>query len=135
MGLSLLLHRNLAALGALTRASVGVRALATDRQSSTVAEATIAAEIHESLDVGLDLAAQITLDHVIGLKDLAYSGHLLLGEFTGSHSAADARLVEHLKRRTASDSIDIGEGDVQALVAREVYTGDTCHEIPDFILS
>src|SRR5439155_10261478 len=47
---------------ALARTRVGVRALAAHRQALTMAQAAIAAEIHQPLDVDRNLAPQIALD-------------------------------------------------------------------------
>src|SRR5512134_3343762 len=67
--------RRLLAQHALARplagARVGVRPLAAHRQASPVAQAAVAAEVHEALDVHRDLAAQVAFDLVLRLEDVA----------------------------------------------------------------
>ena len=55
---------HLALARALAGARVGVRALAAHRQALAVAQAAVAAEVHQALDVHRDLAAQIAFDLV-----------------------------------------------------------------------
>src|SRR5688572_15008266 len=61
----LLLHALLAGHGllrALARAGVGAGALAVHRQAPAVPDALVAADLDLALDVGGDLAAEVTLD-------------------------------------------------------------------------
>src|SRR6202023_1171919 len=51
----------------LARARVGMGALTTHRQSAAMAQAAIAAEIHQALDVHAGLATQIAFDHVVAV--------------------------------------------------------------------
>src|SRR5574343_1126031 len=50
----------------LTGTSIGTRALTTARQTLAMAEATVAAKIHEALDVHRDFTTQIALDGELG---------------------------------------------------------------------
>ena len=50
---------------------VGVGALAAHGQLAPVAKPTVAAKIHQALDVNRNLAAKIALDHVIAVDRLA----------------------------------------------------------------
>ena len=50
---------------------VGVGALAAHGQLAPVAKSTVAAKIHQALDVNCNLAAKIALDHVIAVDRLA----------------------------------------------------------------
>ena len=53
-------------LAALACAGVVLCALSADGEAIAVTDAAIAADIHQTLDVELDLAAQITFDLVVG---------------------------------------------------------------------
>src|SRR5690606_39450734 len=48
--------------GALAGTRIGVRALATNRQRAAVAQAAIAAQVHQPLDIHRNFATQIALD-------------------------------------------------------------------------
>jgi len=47
-----------------------VCALATNRQITTVAQATVATKVHQTFDVHLHFAAQVTFDFVVGVDML-----------------------------------------------------------------
>src|SRR5215510_3869192 len=64
----------------LARARVGVSALTAHRQAATMAQAAIAAEVHQTLDVDADLAAQVALDEIVAVDHFADLQHFLVGE-------------------------------------------------------
>src|SRR5207237_4760078 len=72
------------ALGALAGAGVGVGTLATDGQSLAVAQAAIAAQIHQPLDVQAHRAPEVALDLVALLERLADAADLVFGAVFGS---------------------------------------------------
>src|SRR5205807_3262185 len=84
------------ALGALARTGVGVGTLATDGQSLAMAQAAIAAQIHQPLDVQAHLAAEVALDLVALLERLADAVDLVLGEVLGPLIGIDLRLLADL---------------------------------------
>ncbi len=55
--------------GALARAGIGLGALATHRQSPEMANAPVALNALEALQVHADLAAQIALDDILAILD------------------------------------------------------------------
>ncbi len=59
-------------------ARVGMRALATDRQSAPMSYPAVASEIHQAFDRLLKIAAQIAFDFVVGVDHLA-DMNLLIG--------------------------------------------------------
>jgi len=61
-GLSLFLQGLRGLARTLAGTGIGARALAAHRQAATMAEATIATDVHQSLDVHRGLAAQIAFD-------------------------------------------------------------------------
>src|SRR3546814_8023487 len=56
---------------ALAGPRVGLGALAAHRQALAVAQAAVAAEVHQALDVHGHVAAQVALDHVVAVDGLA----------------------------------------------------------------
>src|SRR5215831_749904 len=114
-------------LPALAGAGVGLRALAVHGQAPPVADALIGADIHLALDVGLYLTAQVTFDPVGGIDPVAELYHVLIGEIVDADVAADTGGLQRLERARAPDSVDVSEGDLKALVAREVDTNQACH--------
>src|SRR5215831_15862246 len=114
-------------LPALAGAGVGLRALAVHGQAPPVADALIAPDLHLAPDVGLHLTAQVSFDPVGGLDPVAELDHVIIGEVMDPDVAADAGGLQRLERTGAPDSIDVREGDLKALVAREVNTNQSCH--------
>src|SRR5215470_15631662 len=54
----------------LTGAGIGMGALAADRQSATVPQPAVAAEVHQPLDIHGDFAPQVPFDHIVAVDDL-----------------------------------------------------------------
>src|ERR1700749_1222210 len=64
----------------LARARVGVSALAAHWQAAAMTEPTIAAEIHQPLDVDTGLATQIAFDDVVAVDHFTDLEHFGVGE-------------------------------------------------------
>src|SRR5258708_24428973 len=65
----------------LAGARVGVRALTAHRQTLAMAQAAIAAEIHQPLDVHRHLPPEIAFDGEFAVDELADAQDLVLGQF------------------------------------------------------
>src|SRR6266542_6881166 len=90
----------------------------------------IATDLLKAFDVHRDLAAEVTLDGEAAIDDLANLRDLRLGEIAHAHRAVDPRLLEHVTRGGRADAEDVAERNVDALLARDVNAGDTCHDPP-----
>ena len=77
---------------ALAGARVGVRALAADRQALAVAEAAVAGEVHQPLDVHRGFAAKVALDLMVAVDRLADVQHFLVGKVLDPLLGRDAEL-------------------------------------------
>src|SRR6185295_2232962 len=71
---------------------VGVGALAAHRQALAVAQAAVAAEVHQPLDVHRHLAAQIALDLVVAVDHLADADDLVIGQLVDPALGGNAHL-------------------------------------------
>src|SRR6516165_11054790 len=111
----------------LARARVGVGALTAHRQPAPMAQAAIAAEIHQALDVHADLATQIAFDHVVAVDHFADLQNLLVGQLTDATVSGNLHLLHDLGRRLRTDAMDVLERDQHALVGRDIHTGNTGH--------
>src|SRR6056297_2139480 len=117
---------------ALAGAGIGVGALAAHGQVAAMAQAAIAAEIHQPLDVHLHLAAQVTFDRQVGVDMFADRQNFGVGEFVDPAALVDAHGVADLAGGRLSDSVNIGQSDGHPFVGRDVHTGDTCHVASSF---
>src|SRR5918997_861026 len=100
----------------LAGARVGVRALAPHGEAAAVAQAAVAADIHQPLDVHLDALAQVALDLALPLDDRADAAEHVLVEIAHARVHGDAGRLQDRRRARAPDAIDVRQSDLDALV-------------------
>jgi hypothetical protein len=99
-----------------------------------MAQAAIAANIHEPLNVHLDFPAKVAFDDVLALNDFAQARHFNFRQIPHSRGGIDPNLVENGGARRIADAVDIGQADPNRLVSWNVNSGDTSHARPSFLL-
>src|SRR5687768_8559829 len=82
---------------ALAGTRVGARPLAAHRQATAVPDALVAADLHLAADVGRHLAAEITLDLVVGLDEIAQLHDLVVAQIPRALARADPGRFEALE--------------------------------------
>src|SRR5262245_12857567 len=102
-------------------------ALAADRKAATVADALIAADLDLAPDVGLDLAAEVTFDLVVGLDPVTELDEVVVTEVADAEVRAHPGVLQGLEGTGTPHAEDVGEGDLEALVARQVDPDETGH--------
>ena len=112
---------------ALTGTGVRVGPLTTHRQTFAMAQAAVAAQIHQALDVHRDFTPQIALDPVFPVYQLADVEDLLIGELVHPAIVGDAQLLADLGGLGRANAIDIAQPDQHALVGRDIHAGNTRH--------
>ncbi len=115
------------ALGALAGTRVGLGALATHREAAAVADALVAADLDLAADVRGDLAPQVALELEAALEVVAERDELGVAEVADADVGADARGGQRLLGAGATDAVDVGERDLQPLLAGEVDSDKTCY--------
>src|SRR4051794_20471738 len=115
------------ALGTLAGARVGLGALTADRKALAVTAALVAADLDLAADVGLDLAAEVTLDPEVRFDLVAELDQLLIAQLVDAGVGVDPGGGQQLLGARTADAVDVGECDLDALVAREVNTNEACH--------
>ena len=91
-----------------------------------MAQAAVAADVGQPLDVVRDLALEVALD-LERLDDFAQALLVLGREVLDPRVRVDPGLREDLLRRREPNAEDSRESDLDALVAREIDAGDTSH--------
>src|SRR5699024_11385918 len=114
-------------LRALTGTSVSLGALATDWQATAVAQSLVGTNLDLATDVGLDFAAEVTLNLPVVLDHVTQSCELLVAQVLGTQVRGDAGLFQQLLGSGWADSEDVGQCDLHALFAWQVYTSKACH--------
>src|SRR5262249_34823108 len=114
---------------ALARACVGMGALSTHRKVSPMPQPAIAAQVDEPLDVRRHLAPEVTLHLVVGVDLATDARYLVVGQLVGLAARIDLRRGADAQRRRPADAVDVGEGDLHALVPWQIDAGDACHVV------
>src|SRR3990170_3672593 len=117
------------ALRALAGARVGLGALTADREAHAVAATLVAADLDLAADVRLDLTSEVALDLEVGFDLVAKLDQLLVTERVDPGVRVDAGGGQELLGAGTADTVDVGECDLDALVAREVHTNEACHVV------
>src|SRR5436309_2692811 len=76
----------------LARTRIGVGTLAAHRQTATMTQAAIAAEVHQTLDVDADFATQVALDEIVAVDHFANLKHLGVTELIDATIRGDLHL-------------------------------------------
>jgi hypothetical protein len=90
-----------------------------------VADAAVRADLGETLDRLLPLAAQLTLDLEVRVDVVPELRDLFVGEVLDLRVRAEAELGRDLARRRLADAVDVGQPDLEPLLVRKVDSGDS----------
>jgi hypothetical protein len=92
-----------------------------------VAQTAVGADLREALDRLLALAAEITLDLKVSVDVVAELRDLRVSEVAYLLVGREPRRVADLECLRAADPEDVGQPDLESLVARKVDACDSCH--------
>jgi len=92
-----------------------------------VAQTLVGADLDLAADVGGDLATEVTLDLDVRLEVVAEGDQLGVGQVADARVRVDTRRGQGLLGAGTTHSEDVGESDLDALLAREIHTNKTCH--------
>jgi len=112
----------------LACASVCLSALSADRQAAEVANAAIAFDALQTLQVHADLPAQITFDHIFAILNRVNDlGELLFIQALGPNRRVDVGLGQNGFCINRADAVNVTQRDVDAFLARYFNSNDACH--------
>src|SRR5215472_14835280 len=92
-----------------------------------MSQPTVAAEIHQPLDVHGHLAPKVALDDVVAVDDLADLQHLLVGQLRHPPGIRDSDFRHDFIGLFRPDPVDILQCNNDAFVGRYVDAGDAGH--------
>jgi hypothetical protein len=118
---------------ALTRARVGVRTLTANRKALTMTQATIAAEIHEALDVHRDFTAKIAFNLEIFVDEFADLQQLGFKQLVDALVRLKAGAGANIERELRTNAVQIPKGNVKRFLIRNIYTCNTRHALSPVI--
>ena len=100
-------------------------ALATDGQALAVTEATVAADLHQTLDILSRLATKVALDGIVCIDVVTQFDNFLFREVTHTRVRINAGLLANLLCTGGTDSLDVRQTNLNALFAWKVDTENT----------
>jgi hypothetical protein len=95
-----------------------------------MADAAVAADIHQPLDVHGDFGAERALHLDRAFDHLAEPGDLPVRQIADPGVGVDAGLTEDTAAGGPADAEDVGERDLDPLLAREIHACDARHDQP-----
>ena len=95
--------------------------------AATVADATVRPDVHEALDVHRNLGAQRALDPIHLLDLLTELVDVGVGKIPDALLGVHPGRLEDAARQDAPDAVDVGQADLDLLVARKIHAGNTSH--------
>src|SRR6188472_2246099 len=116
--------------GTLLGPCVGVGPLTPHRQPATVPNAAIAPDVHQPLDVHGDFGAEGSFHLDRTLDHLAKARHFRVRKIAHAGIRIDAGLTQNAAAGGPTDSENVGKGNLDPLLAREIHASNTCHDQP-----
>src|SRR5215204_2721829 len=110
-------------------ACVGMRPLTVNRQTATVPDAAIRADVHQLLDVHRHLGSQGTFDAVVTLDRLTEAIHVGIVQIANPKVRAHTGGRQDAASRRAADPEDVCQPDLDLLFTREVNASNTSHDL------
>jgi hypothetical protein len=89
---------------------------------------SIAADVHEPLDIHGNFLAEITFDSTFLVDHLADLADLLLVQILHPNFEPNTGFFQDELGAYVTDPIDMGESDVDALATRQIDTCNSCHD-------
>ncbi len=93
-------------------------------------DATVTTDIHQTLDVQLNLGTEVTLYLIFSTDDLTDSCSLIIRPILNLYILINVSLLQDFHRTTTTYSIYIGQRDFTSFVLRQINTNNSyCHTI------
>ena len=94
-----------------------------------MADAAVAADLHQTLDVQRHIAALVAFHDQVMVDILTDLSLVLLGHILYTGIRIDAGGGENVVGSLTADAVDIGECDFHPLFSGQVYTSNSCHSL------
>jgi hypothetical protein len=85
---------------------------------------------HQTLDAGVDFAAQVAFNAIVALDDFAQASRIGFAQVAHTRVRADTRHFQNLLRRRLANTVDVGQRGFNSLVTGQINPGNTCHLAP-----
>ena len=98
-------------------------------------QATVATDFHEALNILRYFAVQVALSGEVSLDVVTKLGKFIFRKIVYAGIGVNTGFCEDLLGGGEANAVDIGQADLNALVARKVDTNKTCHEYVPFLFN
>src|SRR5215203_5426477 len=120
--------------GALARAGIGTGALAPNGQATAMTASLVRTDLDLASNVGRDLPAQVALYLVVRLYPVTQGDQLFVGQLVNADVATDLGGFQGLQGAGFPDAVDVSQGDLEPLLARQIDTDQAGHKASTFRL-
>ena len=121
-------------LRALAGTSVGVSALTAHGEALAMTKATIAANLHQASNVLPTLTPEVALDEIaIVINAITKTGYFVLSKIANAGVRIDTSLFTNFAGAGATNAVNVGKTNLNALLTRKVYAVDTGQLIAPFL--
>src|SRR5258705_854990 len=107
-----LLLRNGGPTRTFPSARVGVRPLSAYRQSATMAQSAIRANVHQALDIHLDALSQVAFDFSLRFQDRSNSAEIVFSQISNLRINVDVCFLKNRRRTRSANSVDVSKTDL-----------------------
>src|SRR5690606_11077403 len=111
----------------LAGTGIGMGTLSAHRQTTTVTQATVVAQIHQTLDVHGNRAAKITLDLIVTVDGFANLDNFRVRQLIHAPLGRNGNLLANFRGHLRPNPVNILQRDNHALVRRDVDASNTSH--------
>ena len=92
-----------------------------------MADSLVATDFDFSFDVLCNITAQVTFDRVVLINEVPHANDFFVGQIANAGCSTDIECFTDICLAGTTDSIDVGECDLNSLLPREVNSCNTCH--------
>ena len=89
--------------------------------------ASVGTDFNQSLDVKSNVTAKVTFYDVVAVDGFTETGNFVIGQILNTGVRIDVCSFQNVIGEFSANTIDIGQAYLNALFARQVYTGYTSH--------
>jgi len=104
-----------------------MRTLPPDRQTPPMPQSSVTADVHQPLDVHLDLLSQIAFDIALLIDNGSYPVDLFLGQLANATVRADMSLAQNLVSTRSPDPVYVRKAYLNPLIARQINACYSSH--------
>ena len=109
--------------------------LTVHRKAATMAQTTVTANIHQTLDVAGNFTAEVTLNLVGSFKLFTDFIHFISRNVINITRPIDAGGIKDFQSRSTADAVNVGQRNINTFAAGQIYTCNSSHSMSPALVS